>query len=226
MKKVVVLATFLAAIYAPSAFATAELRLTSGASSVHIVDGSVVPLETDTCGVSDCVTFSGSVGSWKINVTTGIEGTTPFFDLSSVNATDKQADPISISFSDDGLDLSLANTGTVNVGGTASTNKPGLETITFAAYTDTVKFGTTHAVGSPLVFHGTPFSGSSTGSITKTDTAMTLTSTIDLTKGAKGTVSFDAAVDVSFVPEPASITMLGGVLLILGGALRRGMKKA
>src|SRR2546426_14659 len=70
MKKVVVLATFLAATYAPSAFATAELKLTSGLSSVDILDGGV----GDICLAADCVTFSGPVGSWTINVTTGIEG--------------------------------------------------------------------------------------------------------------------------------------------------------
>ncbi len=222
MRKVVVLATFLAATYAPSAFAIAELKLTSGASSVDILDGGL----GDMCAAADCVTFSGALGSWTINVTSGIEGATPFFDLSSVNVTGGQVDPISMWFSNDGLNFSLANTGTISTGGTVSTNKPGLETITFAAFTDTVKFGTTNQIGSTLTFHSTPFSGSSTGSMTKSDTAMTLTSTIDLTKGAKGTVSFDTAVDLTQVPEPASITMLGGVLLVLGGALRRGMKKA
>ena len=220
MKKVVILATFLAATYAPSAFATAELKLSSGATLVDILDGAV----GDSCAVADCVTFSGAVGSWTINVTTGIEGSTPFFDLSSVNVTGGQVDPISMWFSDDGLDFStIGQQATLNVGGTVSTNKVGAETVSFGVFSDTVKFGTSNPVGS-LVFHASPFSGSSSGGIGATDTALTLTSTIDLTKGAKGTVSFDAAVDI--VPEPASITMLGGVLLILGAALRRGMKRA
>src|SRR5438094_6910717 len=77
MKNVVVLAIFLAATYAPSAFATAELKLTTGASTVTIVDGAA----TDTCGTSDCVTFNGALGSWKVNVTTGLEDGVPFFDL-------------------------------------------------------------------------------------------------------------------------------------------------
>lgn len=221
MKKLVVLAALLVTTYAPSAFATAELKLSSGLSSVDILDGAI----NDGCAAADCVTFSGSVGSWTINVTTGIQGTTPFFDLSSVNVTGGQLAPITMAFSEDSLDFSInGRQATLNVGGTVSTNKPGLETVSFAAYSDTVKFGTAHQVGSTLAFHSSPFAGSTSGSIGLTDTAMTLTSTIDLTRAAKGTVSFDAAVDT--VPEPASVTMLGGVLLILTGMLRRGFKKA
>ena len=220
MKKVVVLATFLAATYAPAAFATAELKLTSGASSVDIIDGT----GSDVCGTADCVTFSGILGSWKINVTTGLQDGIPFFDLNSVNSTGTgtQVDPILLSFSNDGL--ALPPQFILSAGGTVSTTKVGLETISFNAYTDTVKFGTAHSVGS-LTFHSSPFSG--TGALTNAgagDTAVTLNAWIDLTKGGKGTVSFDAALDS--VPEPASVTMLGGVLLILGGALRRRIKKS
>jgi len=70
------------AAYAPSAFAVPELKLSSGGATVDILEASV----KDSCPVADCVTYIGAVGSWQVDVTTGIEGGLPFFDINSINA--------------------------------------------------------------------------------------------------------------------------------------------
>ena len=218
MRKVVVLATFLAATYAPSAFATAELKLTTGASTVDILDGGL----GDACLSADCVTFIGALGSWTINVTTGSEGLL-FLDLNSVNqVSGGQTDPITLAFSDDTTPPPAIGF-KFEAGGTVASNQ--VPTVTFNAYTDIVKFGTTNQIGSTMTFHTSPFAGTTTGTPGAGDLATTIVVSIDLGKGAKGQASFDTGL-ASNVPEPASISMLGGVLLILGGALRRRMKKA
>ena len=220
MKKMVVLTAFLAATYVPSAFATAELKLSSGASSVDVLDGSLL----DSNPLPGVVTFIGAVGSWTVSVSTGVEGSTPLLDLNSVDSTagKAQGSPIAISFSEDGLaltsELAFAAGGTVSSGTTP--------TVTFQAFTGTSKFDMSNQIGSTLTFHTAVYSGSSSGAIALGDTAATILATIDLGSAtAFGSGSFDSSLDTT-VPEPASISMLGGVLLILGGTLRRRMKKA
>src|SRR5690242_12975868 len=206
--------------FAPSAFAIPELRLSSGGTTVSDLDAS----GKDSCKVADCVTYSGGVGSWQVNVTTGLEGGLPFFDLHSVNAIKSggQKSPLIISFSDDGL--TLPSGFVLDVGGTSSSTSS-KRVITFQAWTDNVKFGHAKEIGSPLTFHTTPFSGTTKGSTGPNHSALTLVAIIDLgALNAKGTMSFDAAL-TSVVPEPASVSLLGGALLLMTAVLRRRMKR-
>ena len=219
MKKVVVLAVLVAAMAVPSAFATAELTLQSGASTVDILDGG----SGDSCPAAGCVTYIGSVGSWSLNITSGIEGTTPFFDLVSFDTTTAQVDPIVMYFSDDGL--TLPSGFDLNVGGTVSSTSKSAPTVEFGAWSGGPgKFDFSNPIGSILTFHATPFSGSTSGATLAGESSVTIGAYIDLGERSSGSASFDAALDS--VPEPASVSMLGGVLLILGGALRRRIKKA
>src|ERR1044072_4133313 len=68
---------------APRANATVQITLTNGASSVTLTDGAA----GDVCAVANCVTFSGTVGNYLVNVSTGLanNGFNPFLDLNSVN---------------------------------------------------------------------------------------------------------------------------------------------
>ncbi len=205
---------------APSAFAVQELKLSSGAASVDLLDAGV----KDACTVADCVTYVGAVGSWQVNVTTGVEGGMPFFDVSSINSirSGGQKAPLSISFSDNGL--TLPSSFIFDVGGTLSSTSS-KAVITFGAWTDTVKFGHANEIGSILTFHKTPFSGTTKGSTGAKNSATTIGVLIDLgALNAKGTMSFDAALTPA-VPEPASIAMLGGALLLMGSTLRRLKRK-
>ena len=213
------LAVFLisTSVFVPSAFAIPELKLSSGAASVDILDAAV----KDSCNVADCVTYIGAVGSWQVDVTTGMEGGIPFFDLHSLNSirSGGQKSPLTISFSDDGLTLPSALV--FDVGGTLSSTSS-KRVITFQAWTDTVKFGHAKEIGSVLTFHTTPFSATTKGSTGTKHSAVTIGAVIDLGSiNAKGTMSFGAAL-TPVVPEPATISMLGGALLLMGSALRRG----
>jgi hypothetical protein len=97
--------------------------------------------------------------------------------------------------------------------------------ISFQAWADTVKFGHAHEIGSILTFHTSPFSGTTEGLTGAGNSALTIRAYIDLgSLNAKGAMSFDAAL-TPVVPEPASISMLGGALLLLGSALRRQIKR-
>lgn len=206
--------------FAPAAFAVPELKLTSGLTTVDILDAS----SKDSCKVADCVTYNGAIGSWQVDVTTGLEGGLPFFDLNSLNAirTGGQKSPLTITFSDDGLKLPSAFV--FDVGGTLSSTSLN-RNITFRAWADKVKFGHAKEIGSPLTFHTSAFSGSTKGP-TGPNSALTISAFLDLGKlNAKGSMSFDAAL-AGAVPEPATISMLGGALLLMGTALRRRMKRS
>ena len=206
--------TVILAASVPSLFATAELELISGATTVNILDGSGL----DSYPTAGVVTYIGAVGGWDINVTTGLEGDLPFFDLVSVDSTKSQTGPLLIFFSDDGLKLPEGFI--LNVGGTASST--GSQTVGFGAWTGNGKFDISNPIGTGLTFNTTAFSGSTHGWVAPGDDSVTIGAFIDLGNGNAGTASFDAALDS--VPEPASISLLGGVLLVLGTLARRGRK--
>ena len=207
---------------APSGFAVPELKLSSGATSVDIVDTAA----KDSCKVEDCVTYIGAVGSWQVDVTTGMEGELPFFDLNSINAiqTAGQKAPLTIYFSDDGLTLPPGFV--FDVGGTMSSTSSKLA-IAFTAWTDKVKFGHANEIGSMLTFNTGPFSGTTKGLAGAKNSATTIGATIDLGSGnARGTTGFDAGLTSDSIAEPASIWMLGGALLLIGSVLRRRRMRA
>ena len=111
-----------------------------------------------------------------------------------------------------------------DVGGTLSSTST-KQVITLQAWTDKVKFGHANEIGSPLTFHTSPFAGSTKGPTGTKNTAVTIGAFIDLGQlNAKGAMGFGAQLDSDpAVPEPASISMLGGALLLMGTALRRRM---
>ena len=221
MRDITTLAVLLiTASFAPSAFAVSELKLTSGIVTIDILDIS----SKDSCKVADCVTYNGAVGSWQVDVTTGLEGVLPYFELNSLNAirSGGQKAPLTISFSDDGL--KLPSSFVFDVGGTLSSTST-KQVITLQAWTDKVKFGHAKEIGSPLTFHTSAFAGSTKGPTGTKNTAVTIGAFIDLGHlNAKGAMGFGAQLDPDpAVPEPASISMLGGALLLMGTALRRRM---
>src|SRR5688572_4038365 len=134
MKKLIciVLVTLVALIGPKSSEASMHLMLTSGATSVTIDDGGAGDLNA----VAGAITFVGAVGSWTINVSTGIgfpvlgSLTLPHMDLNSVNTSVSAGvpDPLTVKFTQ------TDNTGDVPflalIGGTTS------GTVTYNVYAD------------------------------------------------------------------------------------------
>ena len=92
-------ALLFAAGFASNGMATVELELTSGLSTTGVYVGA-------PCGTETCVLYSGTVGAWTINLTTGNSAGpgNPTMDLSSLNATSSgSAQPLHIELSDNGL---------------------------------------------------------------------------------------------------------------------------
>jgi hypothetical protein len=108
-----------------SAFATAELKLTSGATTVTILDNGA----GDTNPAVGQISFNGAVGSWGINTPSGITfgPTGPIMDVGSLDATASgTAAPLTITFTDTGFStpspgFMLASSGHIVTGtGTAA----------------------------------------------------------------------------------------------------------
>jgi hypothetical protein len=196
------------------AYATAELRLSAPGGSVAVLDGSA----GDACPAANCVTYIGNVGLWVVNVTTGIDknlAAPSLIDLNSVNIAAPGAGTITILFSDNWF--TPASSGfTAEVGGTIT----GGGTIGFSAFEDpTTKFNLTNQIGSTMTFNTSPYAGTTGGAIAAPNNyALTEKVTISFGTGG-GTASFDFAVNP--IPEPASVALLGGVLLLTVSRLRR-----
>ena len=211
----------LALSLAPSAYATAELQLSNGTASVDILDGD----PGDTCGVADCVTYNGPVGAWTVNVTTGQSkdlSAPVLLDLQSLDThSSSDGSTLTILFSDNGFTPAFPNF-TFDVGGKLST----LGTITFSLFGggSNTKFDTapSNQIGSTLTFHTTgTFTGSTQGLSGGSADPYSLTERITLTFGNAQGKATQLAADVTAVPEPISILLMGTVLLLVVGAIRR-----
>src|ERR1041385_5834225 len=115
---VMAVVAILALVCAPQANATVQITLTNGASTVTVTDGGA----GDTCAAVNCVTFSGALGNYLINVSTGIaqNGVNPFLDLNSINLTTQtNAGLLTIATSSNGY-TAAAPQFNFQVGGTSS----------------------------------------------------------------------------------------------------------
>jgi hypothetical protein len=207
--------------------ATVQLRLTSGLTVITITDGEVDGGgDDDANGAPDVVTYVGAVGAWNINVTTGFgEGTFPgaIMDVGSANTTTTGGPDLFINFSQNGLmtDYTGGVNGRVDGNGTG-----GFNTLTYSAYfngnnvlhdTTGTLIGTTGALASPT---NASFSGPGPGAVTP----YSLTMVLQVSSPTAGGWSGDA--NLTPVPEPASVAMLGGVLLLTCAALKRKFRRS
>lgn len=221
----------MAAMFAPTASATLQMTLQSGGTTITVIDNGA----NDSNGAVGQVTFIGIVGNWKLNVTTGTVGVNPLIDLNSVNTlgaigggpplNGTGVNALTIKFSADNLSSPFATPFAANIGGTLATG----HSLTYSAYVDTSNtlFGTGTQIGSTLSFSNPPasFGGSTSGGFVGANSPFALTEVVILSGTANGTSSFDGNID-STVPEPATMALLGTVLLVSGNAMRRKFRKA
>jgi hypothetical protein len=199
-----------------SASAALTLKLNDGFNPVvTVVDG-------DGDGV---VTFVGPLGVWILNVSTALSK--PLLggvslaetDLNSVNVS-SGAGTLIISLSDDNFSLpGSTGFGLLDIGGTTQ------GTASYASYIDlgNTLFATTTLIGSGSANAGA-FSDS-LGSGLALTSLFSMTTIVTLTHASELNISsFNANTRVS-VPEPATLTFLGGGLLALGFFARNRRKR-
>jgi len=198
--------------------ATLQMTLTSGAATSG-------PVSTNSCpGPSCVVTFVGAVGNWLVNVSTGsglgvIPGVS--LDLNSIDSsTTGSSTPLVITLVESGLTLAPGYSGMYNGNGSYSS-------VQMQAFDGTSLGSIPNLIGSTgLITNPTPgtpvaLDGSLSGSTTPGDTALAIVLTFN--SPGPGGGSGDAF--LTGVPEPASVLMLGGILLVVGGALRRKVRQ-
>ena len=220
MKKILSTLAVVAAV--TSAHAVPTLYLSDGVNSVTITDGGAGDLNPFT----GAVTFSGSIGSWLLNVSTGQSapflGTDqyPNMDLNSVN-TSFSGGTLIIRWSDDGFGATPVGAALALIGGTVSSANAG-NSLTFNTYADAANtIHTASIAGATLLtsqsFTTGAFSGTSGGpALAGFGSPYSLTEEIIITHigGGAQSTSFNASLTV---PDGGSmLTLLGMGLLSLG----------
>jgi LPXTG-motif cell wall-anchored protein len=204
-----------------------KLSDTTDLASVTIVDNGIGDLSPDL-GV---VNFSGNVGEFNVNVSTGLStpvlgsGLLPQMDLNSIDAklTGSKADVLTIQLTDTGWGPTLTPTTlTQEVGGTKSGSIASVMFNTFVDPTNT-SFGTGAGTikGTTLTFSGSPYSGTNSFQYGPLSGLYSVTEVATISANAgSGSVSYDLA--IAAVPEPSSLTLAGfGIVAGIGLVYRK-----
>jgi len=216
------LAVLLAVGLAHTALASAEMELVSGGSTVIITDNGVGDLDS-TVGT---ITYSNTnLNGWVISVTSGTSnspGVDPFgIDLTSLTATcgstqPCSSDPLQVWFSDTGFNVGApgfqSDYSATITGSTASTSQTAWVT----------NANTIFGMGSLIGTVG-PFTSTNHGSVFGGGAGVPLYSlTLEQIFTAGGhSASFSADGNITAVPEPGAVVLLGTALVLCASGLRR-----
>jgi hypothetical protein len=188
------------------------LQIVAGTNPADVIDDNVP-------GGGGVIVTTLDYYGWDIQITSGVTGSPTSqtgldldVQLEVYNGTLAAANPLTISYSDSGFTPVLGGfvftpTGSINGGGVG--------TETFTAYADTTEFGETYPLGSLTI---PPNGGGSINTVTPGAlTAPFALTLVDAFTYTSGTTIYSADAAVAGVPEPASVLLLG--TLLLGGAV-------
>ena len=183
------------------------LRLTQGATIVEVTDGDAL----DANPLEGAVTFVGPVGTFLLNVSTGVSypqigsETDPHMDLNSIDTSTAAGGTLVIeNIYVDGF-TALPGSFTMLLGGTTS------GTVVYDAFADG------SLIDSLGPFGPGAFADSGGGSVA-VGTPYTLTQRVTITHEGAGLTSFDAEL---LAPEPASLALFALGLFGVGASARR-----